>query len=75
MILVTRLNKVEQFYINENLIEFMEATPDTIISLESGKKVIVAEGPDEIINKIIDQKKRLLDYQNPQFNYSVADKL
>jgi len=61
MILVTRINKKEQFYVNEELIEFIEETPDTIISLESGKKIIVMEPAKEVIERIIEQKRRLLD--------------
>lgn len=75
MIQVTRVNKVDKFYVNEHLIEFMEETPDTVISLESGKKIMVMESAEEVINKIIEQKKKLLDYQNPQFNHSVIDKI
>ena len=52
MILVTRINGVDQFYVNENLIEFMEETPDTVISLESGKKIVVKESAKEVINRI-----------------------
>lgn len=43
MIQVTKLNKRDTFWINENLIEFIEETPDTVISLATGRKVIVAE--------------------------------
>ena len=43
MIKVTRINKVDTFWVNENLIEFMEETPDTILSMVSGKKYAVAE--------------------------------
>jgi flagellar protein FlbD len=75
MIKVTRINKTEQFYVNENMIEFMEQTPDTVIALETGKRIVVDETPEKIIDLIIEQKKRLLDYQNPQFNYSVIDKV
>jgi len=42
MILVTRLNKASQFYINEDMIEFIEETPDTIVTLNTGKKVTVS---------------------------------
>ncbi|HHU22265.1 MAG TPA: flagellar FlbD family protein [Clostridiales bacterium] len=52
MIKLTRINKQEKFWINENLIEFMEETPDTIISLSSGRKVAVAETAEEIIELI-----------------------
>ena len=63
MILVTRINKQEQFYVNEELIEFIEETPDTIISLESGKKILVLESAEEVIERIIEQKRRMLEYR------------
>lgn len=56
MILVTRINKVTQFYINEDMIEFIEETPDTIISLNTGRKVTVMETALEIIEKIREEK-------------------
>ena len=51
MILVTRMNK-ETYYLNEDKIEFIEEVPDTIISLETGKKIVVAESAEVIIEKI-----------------------
>ena len=56
MILVTRINKVDQFYINEDLIEFIEETPDTIISLNTGRKIAVMESATEVVEKIRDEK-------------------
>lgn len=53
MIQLTRINKIEKFWVNENLIEFMEETPDTILSMVSGKKYAVAETAAEIADKII----------------------
>jgi flagellar protein FlbD len=54
MIKVTRINKHEKFWVNEDMIEFMEETPDTILSLSSGRKIAVAETAEEII-KLISQ--------------------
>jgi len=51
MILVTRLNKASQFYVNEDMIEFIEETPDTIITLNTGKKVTVSESAIEVIER------------------------
>ncbi len=51
MIKVTRIND-SKIVINSDLIEFVESSPDTIISLIDGKKIIVKESPDEIINKV-----------------------
>ena len=59
MILVTRLNKASQFYINEDLIEFIEETPDTIITLNTGKKVTVSENALDIVEKIREEKIRI----------------
>ena len=52
MIKVTRINKSEQFWVNESLIEFMEETPDTILSMSSGRKVPVAERAEEVVGLI-----------------------
>jgi len=59
MILVTRLNKASQFYINEDMIEFIEETPDTIVTLNTGKKVTVSESAIEIVEKIRSEKIRI----------------
>ena len=48
MIRVTRLNDKEMV-INAEMIEFVEATPDTLISLKSGKKIMVMEPVDDVI--------------------------
>lgn len=53
MIKVTRINKQETFWVNERLIEFMEETPDTILSMASGRKVPVAETAAEVVGRIM----------------------
>ena len=58
MILVTRLNKASQFYVNEDMIEFIEETPDTIITLNTGKKVTVSESAIEVIERARAEKIR-----------------
>ena len=57
MIKVTRLNKIETFWVNEDKIEFIEETPDTILTLEGGKKMPVAESAEDVV-RMITQKKR-----------------
>jgi len=59
MILVTRLNKSSQFYINEDMIEFIEETPDTIITFNTGKKVAVSETAIEVIERVREEKIRI----------------
>lgn len=58
MIKVTRLNH-QELVINAEHIEFVEATPDTVISLVSGKKMVVSEGVDEIIKRVIAYKQAI----------------
>ena len=52
MILVTRLNG-DEIYLNPDLIERIEALPDTIVSLVDGKKYVAAEEPRELISRIV----------------------
>lgn len=52
MIRVTRLGG-KPFYLNSDLIESLEALPDTTILLTTGKRVIVTESDDEVIRRII----------------------
>ena len=60
MIKVTRLNK-SQYLINSELIETIEATPDTVITLIDGKKYIVTESPDIILEKIIAFRSKIFE--------------
>jgi flagellar protein FlbD len=53
MISLHRLNKAE-FMLNPDLIETIESTPDTMISLTTGKKIIVRDGIEDVVGKIID---------------------
>lgn len=61
MIEVTRLNGKE-FIVNSDLIEFIEETPDTVITLVNGKKIIVSETVDDIIEKIVKYRNRIKKY-------------
>jgi len=56
MIKLTRLNDSE-FVINAEMIEFVEAIPDTIISLASGKEVMVTEPVDLVVERVIEYKR------------------
>lgn len=57
MIKVTRINETE-LVINSDLIEFVESIPDTMISLTTGKKIMVRETIDDIIARVTMFKKR-----------------
>ena len=59
MIRLTRLG-VQSLYINSELIEFMEATPDTIIVMTSGKRVIVLEQVADVVKRIVEYRRRIV---------------
>ena len=61
MIKVTRLNG-EPIYLNSNLIEFIESTPDTMITLTTGKKVIIKENIEYVIERIIEYNSKISQY-------------
>lgn len=57
MIELTRLNG-SVFVLNADLIETIEATPDTVISLVTGKKYVVKEKVSEVIDRIVEFRKK-----------------
>lgn len=58
MISLTKLNN-QTFVLNAELIKFIEATPDTMITLTTGDRFIVKEGSSDVIRKVIDYGRML----------------
>ena len=56
MIEVTKINGVKVL-VNPDLIELVEETPDTVLTLTTGKKIIVKESRQEIKNLVILYRK------------------
>jgi flagellar protein FlbD len=56
MIFVTRIDG-SPILINEDLIESIEQTPDTVLSLVNGDKLMVRDDPTELVQRIIDFKR------------------
>ncbi|HON12131.1 MAG: flagellar FlbD family protein [Fibrobacter sp.] len=63
MIALRRING-QEFVLNADLIETMESTPDTVLTLTNGKKIIVQNSLEEIVRKTIKYKQ--LCNQGPQ---------
>jgi flagellar protein FlbD len=59
MIRLTRLNGTV-FVLNCELIESVESTPDTVLTTINGKKLVVLETIDEIVEKVVQYKGRIL---------------
>ncbi len=60
MIRLTRINHTP-LVLNSDLIEHLEVTPDTVISLTGGQKFMVLESADEVISRVIDFRRSLLN--------------
>ena len=58
MISLTRLNHIP-IVVNSDLIEHIEATPDTVVALTTGQKILVLESADEIIDRVVRFRRRL----------------
>jgi flagellar protein FlbD len=58
MISLRRLNN-QAIMVNADLIESLEATPDTVVTLTSGNKLLVRDSMEEIQAKIVDFKRRI----------------
>ena len=56
MIEVTKINGVKVL-VNPDLIELVEETPDTVLTLTTGRKIIVRESRQEIKNLVILYRK------------------
>ncbi len=58
MIDITRMNE-KPFTLNSDLIETIEETPDTVITLTTGKKIIVKESRQEVKNLVKSYRKEI----------------
>ena len=58
VIMVTRLNGVS-YWLNPHMIETIERKPDTTVTLQTGKKLIVKESTEELIEAIVKYRRQL----------------
>ena len=64
MINVTKLNGSE-LVVNADLIEFIEKTPDTLITLTTGRKMMVRETLDELVQAVLAFRKTTRSHPVP----------
>ena len=57
MILLTQL-RGKPFLLNSDLIETVEATPDTVLTMVSGKKYLVQESLEEIQERVVEFRQK-----------------
>ena len=63
MINVTRLNRTP-IVINSDLIEFIENTPDTVITMVGDRKMTVLEAAEDVVERIRSWRRSL---QSPEY--------
>jgi flagellar protein FlbD len=61
MIRLTRLNHAP-LVLNSDLIEQVEVTPDTVITMTTGEKLMVLESADEIVDRVVDFRRTILNW-------------
>ena len=47
--------------LNSDLVEHLESTPDTVITMTSGQKLVVLESTDEVVERIIEFRRALTE--------------
>jgi len=58
MIGLTKLNN-QSFVVNADLIKFIESTPDTLVTLTTGERILVKETADEVIRRVVQYGRML----------------
>lgn len=64
MIKVTKLNRAV-LVVNADMIEFVESTPDTLITLTTGRKVMVRETLDELLSRVREYRVATMSHPVP----------
>lgn len=65
MIEVTRLDG-KVYYVNPHQIEYIERNPDTTLVMLSGKRLVIREGVDDVIERIVDYRKLIGYFKNEE---------
>lgn len=59
MIRLTRLNN-QALTVNSDLIKFVEQSPDTLITLVTGEKIVVRESAEEVLARLVEFRRSVL---------------
>jgi len=52
----------QEFVLNAELIQYVEAKPDTIITLTSKERLVVKESLDEVVRRVIEYGRALRSF-------------
>ena len=68
MIQLTRLNN-SPLIVNSDLIKFVEQSPDTVITLINGEKILVREAAEKVLERILRFRRAVLEGIYPAASY------
>jgi flagellar protein FlbD len=74
MLALTRLNG-HPFFVNCDLIKYLEASPDTVLALVTGEKLVVTEAPDEVVRAMLQYRAEVLRTAWPEAATAYSAKL
>lgn len=69
MISVTRLDGTT-LVVNAELIERIEATPDTLVTMANHETLVVRETPETLVERVLEYKRALLHAREPHRPYA-----
>ncbi|HUO25897.1 MAG TPA: flagellar FlbD family protein [Candidatus Aquilonibacter sp.] len=76
MIHLTRLNN-QPLVVNADLIKFIETSPDTVITLLTGEKLVVRESVEEVLDRVAEFQRRFYRRIGPaaDFDFTAGAKI
>lgn len=72
MIRLTRLNN-QPIAVNADLIKYVENSPDTLLTLVTGDKMVVRESEEEVIRRVVEYRRSLISPPMPQLVRTTTD--
>jgi flagellar protein FlbD len=74
MILLTKINKAP-IAVNADLIQYIEETPDTVLTMTNSEKVVVIESMTSIIQKIVHYRRMISGMINAEYERQIGQKV
>ena len=72
MILLTKINKAP-IAVNADLIQYIEETPDTVLTMTNSEKVVVVENMTAIIQKIVQYRRLISGLINSEYERQLRE--
>jgi flagellar protein FlbD len=74
MLALTRLNG-HRFFVNGDLIKYSEASPDTVLALVTGEKLVVTESPEEVMHAMLEYRATVLRTAWPDASVALSARI